>query len=324
MSNDDENSSISGISIASSISSSESIDEMQLDIRTSEQMMDVGLQFVGLNNVARVQKSTSVKNFRVHYGVDPHVAAHIWSDLQTTTIKAARLKKKHRSIQVFFCTLHFLKRYQTWREMAPFWGFTRNHVATKTWRMVKCIQALKGEKIGWPGVEYFGDDIWIMSVDGTHFVIQEPSHPDFPKDPSYFTYKHHCAGFSYEIGLSLFESKLVWFNGPFKAGRNDITIFREEGLLALLQSTNKKIIADSGYKGYSNLVSRLSSHDNEEVSKFKTRARLRHEKYNRLLKEFECLSIKFRHSEKRLKQCFEAVAVIVQYNMENGRPLYDI
>ena len=130
---------------------------------------------------------------------------------------------------------------------------------------MKCIQALKAEIIGWPGDEYFGDDIWIMSVDGTHFVIQEPSHPDFPKDPSYFTYKHHCAGFSYEIGLSLFESRLLWFNGPFKAGRNDITIFKEEGLRALLQSTNKKIIADNGYKGYSNYVSRLNSHDTLEV-----------------------------------------------------------
>jgi len=117
----------------------------------------------------------------------------------------------------------------------------------------------------------------------------------------------------------------VWFNGPFPAGAyNDIKIFREEGLKAKLQAHGKMAIGDHGYRGYPKLVSTNNSHDSEEVKHFKLRARLRHEKYNGKLKEFKCLDSRFRHSQEKLQACFEAVAVIVQYKMEMGDPLYII
>ena len=155
----------------------------------------------------------------------------------------------------------------------------------------------------------------------------EPSHENLPKDPAYFSYKHHAAGFNYEIGLSLYESKLVWFNGPFKAGEfNDIKMFAEGGLKDKLQSTKKMVIADNGYTGYPTLVSTSNSQDSKEVSKFKVRARQRHEKYNGKLKEFQCLDDRFRHTGK-LQLCFEAVNVIskLQWLLEEvvRRPLQD-
>jgi hypothetical protein len=135
-------------------------------------------------------------------------------------------------------------------------------------------------------------------------------------------------GFNYEIALSLRESKIVWLNGPYPAGTyNDIKIFRECGLKDKLEVTGKKAIADSGYQGYPQLISRYNSLDSEEVREFKTRARLRHEKFNGMCKVFECLSDRFRHKpnmEEKLQACFESVAIIVSYKMEMGEPLFDI
>lgn len=117
-------------------------------------------------------------------------------------------------------------------------------------------------------------------------------------------------------------------NGPYPAGSyNDIKIFRDCGLKEKLEATGKKCIADSGYQGYPKLVSRYNQFDSDEVREFKTRARMRHEKFNALLKMFECLDSRFRHKpdmEKKLQWCFEAVAVIVTFKMELGEPLFDI
>ena len=106
---------------------------------------------------------------------------------------------------------------------------------------------------------------------------------------------------------------------------NDIKIFKEKGLARKLRKLGKKGIADGGYPGYPDLLSLPNnSHDDKEVQKFKSRARLRHEGFNRMLKTFKCLSSVFRHNKEQLQACFEACAVITQYKMENGYPLWSI
>ena len=112
-------------------------------------------------------------------------------------------------------------------------------------------------------------------------------------------------------------------NGPFKAGESDKKSFKERGLLAKLQSLGKRGIADGGYTGYPEL-SIPNAHDSPEVYKFKSRTLKRHETFNGMTKNFDCLSGRFRHSVDRFKNCFEAVCVICQYQLENGQPLYDI
>ncbi|CAB9510992.1 hypothetical protein SEMRO_462_G148040.1 [Seminavis robusta] len=108
-------------------------------------------------------------------------------------------------------------------------------------------------------------------------------------------------------------------------------IFSECGLADKLRRIKKKCISDGGYRGFPDLVSTPNNaYDLPEVQKFKSRARLRHERYNGMLKTFHCLSESFRHgkshadSKAKLCSCLEAVAVIVQYRMEYGEPLYDI
>ena len=192
------------------------------------------------------------------------------------------------------------------------------------WYFVKKIQALQADVVCWPE-NNFGDDIWIGCVDGTHIRTYEPKDENFPKNRKAFSYKNHSAGLDYELMLSLYESKCVWMNGPFLAGENDTSIFGKSGGLAeKLRELGKKVIADNGYRGYDDVVSRPNSQDSQQVRDFKTRARQRQESYNGKLKNFGCLDGTFRHGKERFAQCFEAVVAITQLKMELAEPVFDI
>jgi len=85
-----------------------------------------------------------------------------------------------------------------------------------------------------------------------------------------------------------------------------------------------KVIGDNGYRGERGVVSTPNAHDPEELRKFKSRARARHESFNGRIKNFRCLDVRFRHGIAKHKMVFEAVCVIVQYQLENGSPLFDV
>lgn len=85
-------------------------------------------------------------------------------------------------------------------------------------------------------------------------------------------------------------------------------------------------IADKAYRGEPLKASCPNSFDDDDVREFKKRVRARHETFNARLKSFHVLSGKFRHKPvmDKHKACFKAVAVIVQYGIELGNPLFDI
>ena len=183
---------------------------------------------------------------------------------------------------------------------------------------------LKAVKITWPD-NIFGDDILAINVDGTHCWIQEPQHPTLSMDSDYFSHKYGKAGLNYELEVSIFESRLVWMNGPFPAGSNDMKVFKKpEGLKAKLRVVGKRAIGDGGFSGHPKEINSPNAHDSLEVKTFKGRALKRHKKFNGYTKNFDCLKGRFRHSVDRFKCCFEAVCVICQYQMENGSPLYEV
>ena len=130
---------------------------------------------------------------------------------------------------------------------------------------------------------------------------------------------------NYEMGVSL-TGGCIWLNGPFIAGESDRKIFCEEGLLEMLRGSKIKAIADGGYHAEDlfDVLSLPNSLDDALVAKLKRRALRRHEKFNGMMKGFDCLSERFRHSAKRFSDCFESVAVICQYKLEHGPPLFNI
>jgi hypothetical protein len=120
-----------------------------------------------------------------------------------------------------------------------------------------------------------------LSIDGTHLLSLEPGDSDIPKDPSYFSFKHHAAGFNYQVGLCLFQSRCVWLSGPHKAGTyNNAKMFTDGGLKDKLELAGKKAIGDDGCRGFPDQMSTTNSLDSEAVRDFKVRSRQRHEAFN--------------------------------------------
>ena len=116
----------------------------------------------------------------------------------------------------------------------------------------------------------------------------------------------------------------VWINGPFKASKSDITIYRE-GLRQLIPA-GKLVVADKAYRGEPDTVSYPSELDDNEVAAIKRRIRAQQETFFSRMKAFQVLRQPFRHKPvmEKHEACFTAVAVLVQYGIENGSPLFHI
>jgi hypothetical protein len=301
-------------------------------ILTPDEVMMEGLVLAGWDaeRLGKRQPETNIDQYNGLYGVEPCVMAQLFEDLQTTIIAEARIEGIN--LDKLHWAVHFLYRYPTETENESMWKKCGNTIRSACWFHIEKIRNLKAAKIVWP--HFPSTDIFVMSVDGTHLLTLEPGHPDIPKDPSYFSYKHHAAGFNYEVGIDLFQSKCIWLSGPHKAGEfNDAKMYSTFGLHAKLKHLGKKAIGDFGYRGFPSTISFHNGLDTEPVREFKTRARQRHESYNGMLKQFQVLSDRFRcktnpndklTAAEKLQMCFEAVNVIVQYKMEKTDPLFDI
>ena len=144
------------------------------------------------------------------------------------------------------------------------------------------------------------------------------------RDPAFFSHKSNSAGLNYELAISVFSNQLVWMSGPHPAGRSDIQVFRQEDGLKDKIPAGKKLIADNGYCGERSIISTPNSQDPQPVRKLKGRACSRHEAFNGKIKNFSALAEPFRHGINKHKIAFEAICIIVQYQLENGSPLFDV
>jgi DDE superfamily endonuclease len=315
------------------VSSDSSIDG-DLDIKTPTQILILGLQLLGFTpkeinrkskNRGRKQKQLFIGNF----GAGPHVVAQVWEDLQKTDINDAFLPPEERSLPHLLYAFHFMKAYPTEAQRVGKWHECDRIQRDKGWSMLLKIQALKEKKIVWPSEEEIGDNIWVGSVDGTHMKTQEPSHPEVPKNPKAFSYKSNSAGLSYELVLCLWKPSIIWMSGPYLASIHDTRIFNEGGLRDRLRAQQLRVIADNGYRGSDDVISRPNSQDSKEVSKCKSRARCRQESVNAKIKTLACTNSVFRHKgeingQSKFKICFEAAVVVTQYKMEMGDPVFDV
>ena len=293
-------------------------------IYTEDEILEIGLLLLKYapKRIRRAKRTTNKHRFKVHFGVPPDVAALVFSDLQTTTTFDALLPPSSRNVNHFLMALHHLKIYPTEIQREPQFDVSLSHGRDKVWYYIRKIQALKEEKIVWP-TDNGGPGVWMLTVDGIHCWIKEPRHPIWSQDRKYYSHKYAHAGLAYELAISL-TGGLIWMKGPYRAGRNDKLNYVEGGLQEKLRSVGRKGIADQGYTGYYDTISTPNAHDDDEVKRFKSRASMRHEAFNGLVKSFGCLNGRFRHSQARFKNCFEAVCVLCQYQVENNHPLFDI
>ena len=296
-----------------------------------EEMLQRGLELLGYTNrqIGGNEKvKSNRKRFKSAFGASATTLCTIYEDLQTSQIVlddgfAIQIDGNDTTLKWFLISLHFLKKYPTDRDKEYIFNVSERYSRDMIWRMLKKIRGLKADKITWPN-DLGRDDIWIMSVDGTHCSIAEPGHPEWSQDSEYYSHKYNKAGINYELGISLTSQKLIWMNGPYKAGTNDVTIFREKGLKQRLEILGKKAIGDSGYNGHQACCVTPNKNDSEQVKKFKSRALKRHESFNGMTKRFQSLSNRFRHPVDKFPIVFEAICVICQYKIESEEPLFDI
>jgi hypothetical protein len=299
--------------------------------------MQKGLGYIGIGREQQAKMSHKAKaeDFKAHYGSSPLVIADIWNDLCHTSIEGARLEEKETSEKGF-------KRYM----LAHFhlWSYPKNVNLMKTrfkickrylegkelWYWPTKIGALKDKKIVWSSdLNSYDTAIIALSVDGVNYRSWEKKHPTLNKDPSFYDHKHNSCGFKYEIGVMIYEPKIAWIKGPIRCGKGDHDIFRDDGLKEKLGSTPGKMgIADSGYEmGRVEDMGFLcvpNTRNSQELRRFKSRVRSRHETLNGRLSNFKILQDTFQHGMKCHGIASEAVAIIVQYQMDNGAPIFDV
>jgi hypothetical protein len=232
--------------------------------------------------IRRAKKQTNLDRFHGHFGSNPNVLAEILEDLQTTEeVEEAQVPPEKLNIKYFLMAMHHLKRYPTEIDREAMFDISHMWGRDWCWFYIERVQALKAKKITWPD-DNFGDDIWVITVDGTHCWIQEHQHPTWSKDRKLYSHKYNKTGINYKLGISLWESRLVWMKGPTKAGGNDLSVFLRKGLKKKLIATKKKGIGDGGYGGHPGELSTPNSHDSKEAKKFKSRALKRHGKVQRV------------------------------------------
>jgi hypothetical protein len=151
----------------------------------------------------------------------------------------------------------------------------------------------------------------------------------------HYSHKFNGAGVGYELGIAIYSSRLVWIAGPFPASRHDLSIFRggrpneekDPNALIFKIPEGKKAIGDSAYiaeAGENGKMAVTLDEDSAALKKFKARAKARHETFNGRLKALQVLDIPFRHRQLLHVSVFEASCIAVQYDLENGHPLFDM
>jgi hypothetical protein len=151
-----------------------------------------------------------------------------------------------------------------------------------------------------------------------------------------FSHKFNDAGLTYEVAISIFNGMICWINGPFKSSYGDKMIFIEGLGRALLHW--EYVHSDKGYRHndsncedeeINELCHKLlykglheSKQDCEEIRQMRARQEIIHS----LFKDFNVLCTKFRCNgslEERMEKhgiCFFAVAVVVQFLLQEGNP----
>jgi hypothetical protein len=293
---------------------------------TSHQLLRLGLEAVGFDVPwqRRTNASVNLQRFRASFGAGPGACASIFSDLQTTAIADARITKPNSFY--FLVAINWLATYKKEAEIAGYFKADEKTLRLHIKKYVNAIAALKLQKIAWQDLDDH-DEIFAISVDGVHCRIYEPR-----KQPSarWCSHKFKQAGVSYEIGLAVYTSQVVWIAGPFQAADHDLTTYQKPNGLRSKVPAGKKVIADRGYKGEDvgsgqhRTLSIRNRFDTKEVKEFKRRVRAHHKSFNARIKSFKILKDCCCHGVKRHKAAFEAVCVICQYDMENGHPLFAV
>jgi len=159
----------------------------------------------------------------------------------------------------------------------------------------------------------------LITVDGTDFMINEPS----PRDEKWYSEKFEHAGLTYEVGICLQTGWIVWVNGPFAAGEwNDIAIARCD--LHEMLDRREMYVADKGYKDSNGWALAPTVFRRSRPQHLLATARARHEDVNGCFKEFGILRNCFDLHRTKHGRVFRACAEITQAKIQLERTTFQV
>lgn len=296
--------------------------EQQQQQQLWERILIYGLVVAGLEqgHAAKLCDKRKDRLFRDNFGVGPKAVAAAYEAILPTVDEP--------DLFWYLLSIFWLKVYLTEGQMyTKLKGKDPEQMRNQIKFYVEKLAALKGIKIVWRDLTEY-PEIFALSVDGIHFWIDEPR-----KDPDagHCSHKNNKAGVGYEIGLLIWHNRAVWGDGPFKPATHDKTKYEELSGLQSLIPYGKLVVGDRGYRGESieehgqyRTLSTRNTCDTSQVKDFKRRVRARHENFNARLTAFNILKNRFRHGRDRHQAVFNAVLVLVQFDLENGNPLWDV
>ena len=238
-------------------------------------------------------------------------------------------------------TLAWWKSYDTEVRMESRWKRHPETIRNILFDVCAKLAARKPDKIVFGNFDE--NQIFLATIDCVHFECQE-----FRTDPGgkWYSHKHNGPGLSYEVCVDTIKDRIVWANGPYPAAAHDITIFRggkakaprdtwKKSSLYHKVPDGKRLVGDSGYVGEATKVSTTLGGHRAETKKLFARFKSRQESLFRYYKALDIMGgSSFRHkgkqgggSRERMAVhglVFDAITVVIQYNLESGFPLFDI
>ena len=306
-------------------------------ILSAHDIRQMGLLVAKMTDAEQTAKGPDLCNelIRALYGSPPEVLADVWHDLCNTTIPGARLtdeEKSNHGVKMFFLAHYMLWTYpRNARLIEIHFGPIAEKLTRgdPLWKWIRKIESLLPEKIKWlPRLDDPNCEAFIVTIDGVDCRTWESRrHPTFNIDRRLYSKKFAHAALKYEIAVAIFEDKIVWVNGPFRGGKHDLSIFREDGLMDKIQD-GKMGITDRGYRtsvaAEADKLAFKREEDPPDLKKIKGRSTCRHETVNSRIKQFCAASETFRHGKDKQEAAFKAICVVVQYQIDHGAYLYQV
>ena len=271
----------------------------------------------------------SVRRFRAHYGVSHRGVKSLLSDM-----KIYQPDKEH-DVDSLFMAISWLKLYDLEEVMAGRWGFGEKHCRETVWEYAERIAAMKTIKIS---LNALNPRVKFAPVDRMHNRIEELR---CSPNSEYWSHKFNGPGTAFEVVTDPVDGGAIrWARGPAPCSSHDITYFRggkkgqkhkwDRSSLYFNIPEGVRLVGDSAYGGQPDKVSITKDAHNPETKKLFARMKSMQETCFKRLKAFQVLGGTFRHGknkEDKLKKIgivFDASAVLLQYDIENGYPLFEV
>ena len=288
------------------------------------------------------------RRFQSNFGTAPEICSNIWARIMFTRRK--QIPFSNPAPKHLLWALHLMKTYGTEDCLASNCGVDEKTFRRWAWIFIEEIARLSRVEVSdqkssnslqlsdqklsivffrlqidWENRKKFDNgSLAKITVDGTDFRI--PLYGGAANFKKYKSHKFNGPGLRYEVAIAIQTGDIVHVNGPFACGKHqDIAIFRKK-LKKKMRLGYELAEADKGYRGEPLLIELPDMDGGAGAAQIsaKNKARGRHETCNKRFKQWNCLSNRFRHSEKCHGLVFHAIVALTQIDIRSGNPLYQV